>query len=66
MTQYSDPGLEAMLSDLESDLTERQQSFSSDVPRYARDAVCAFANDLPNHRVQWFNKLKNRRTGEKS
>lgn len=50
MTQYSDPDLEAMLSDLESDLTERKQSFSGDVPRYAREAVCAFANDLPNHR----------------
>jgi ATP-dependent DNA helicase RecG len=50
MTQYSDQDLEAMLSDLESDLTERKQSFSGDVPRDAREAVCAFANDLPNYR----------------
>jgi ATP-dependent DNA helicase RecG len=46
---YSDDELEVMLSDLESDCVERKESFSGDVPRRAREAVCAFANDLPNH-----------------
>ena len=34
---------------VESDRTERKQSFRGDTPRKAREAVCAFANDLPNH-----------------
>lgn len=46
---YSDLELESMLSDLESDLTERKESFTGDAPTKAREAVCAFANDLPNH-----------------
>jgi ATP-dependent DNA helicase RecG len=39
-----------MLHELESDLMERKESLSGDVPRRAREAICAFANDLPNHR----------------
>jgi len=50
MTPYSDLELERMLSDVESDLTERKESFAGDAPIKAREAVCAFANDLPNHR----------------
>ncbi|HEU4622815.1 MAG TPA: ATP-binding protein [Burkholderiaceae bacterium] len=46
---YSDAELEAMLSSLESDLVERKESFSGDAPSKVRQAVCAFANDLPNH-----------------
>ena len=46
MTAYSDQDLERMLSDLESDLVERKESFKGDVPVKAREAVCAFANDL--------------------
>ncbi len=49
MTPYSDLELERMLSDVESDLTERKESFAGDAPTKARVAVCAFANDLPNH-----------------
>ena len=49
MQRYSDKDLELMLNDLESDLVERKQSFKGDVPKKARQAVCAFANDLPNH-----------------
>ncbi len=49
MTPYSDLELERMLSDVESDLTERKESFAGDAPTKAREAVCAFANDLPNH-----------------
>ena len=49
MTTYSDQDLESMLSDRESDLAERKESFKGDAPTKAREAVCAFANDLPDH-----------------
>lgn len=47
---YTDSQLEAMLADVESDLAERKESFSGDAPTKVREAVCAFANDLPDHR----------------
>lgn len=46
---YTDGELEAMLAGPESDLVERKESFRGDVSTSAREAVCAFANDLPNH-----------------
>jgi ATP-dependent DNA helicase RecG len=46
---YSDQELEAMLDDLESDMVERKKSFAGDVPDKVRQAICAFANDLPDH-----------------
>ncbi|HBL29212.1 MAG TPA: transcriptional regulator [Acidobacteria bacterium] len=46
---YGEQDLERMLFDLESDLAERKESFKGDVPTKAREAVCAFANDLPGH-----------------
>ncbi len=46
----SDAELEAMLADLESDRTERKESFKGDAPERVREAICAFANDLPDHR----------------
>jgi ATP-dependent DNA helicase RecG len=49
MQRYSDEELSAFLNDSESDYIERKESFSGDVPKKAREAVCAFANDLPNH-----------------
>ncbi len=49
MTSFTDHELEAMLSDLESDLVERKESLKGDVPNTIREAVCAFANDLPGH-----------------
>ncbi|NLF25484.1 MAG: transcriptional regulator [Deltaproteobacteria bacterium] len=49
MKRYADEELLAMLNDIESDRVERKQSFRSDVPTKSRQAVCAFANDLPNH-----------------
>ncbi len=49
MKRFSDTELEAFLDDLESDLIELKQSFKGDTPQKARQAVCAFANDLPNH-----------------
>jgi ATP-dependent DNA helicase RecG len=50
MKTYTDAELEVMLADPESDLAERKESFSGDVPGKVREAVCAFANDLPDHR----------------
>ena len=46
---YSDSELQAMLADLESDLVERKESFKGSAPSTVREAVCALANDLPNH-----------------
>src|SRR5438477_990150 len=47
---YSEQQLLSMLSDLESDIVERKESFKGDSPNSVREAVCAFANDLPDHR----------------
>lgn len=49
MKRLSDQDLEALLDDTESDRAERKQTFKGDVPKKARQAICAFANDLPNH-----------------
>jgi len=49
MNPYTDDELLAMMHDLESDRVERKQSFSGNAPRTVREAVCAFANDLPGH-----------------
>lgn len=49
MSYYSDTQLEALLDDLESDKAERKESFAGDSPKKGRQAICAFANDLPNH-----------------
>ncbi len=42
-----DQELESLLLDLESDRTERKESASDG--RRIRQAICAFANDMPNH-----------------
>lgn len=47
---YTDTQLEGMLAEIESDLAERKESFRGDAPTSVREAVCAFANDLPDHR----------------
>lgn len=47
---YSDAELEAMMACEESDLVERNASSDGDAGRSVREAVCAFANDLPEHR----------------
>ena len=39
-----------MLADVESDLVERKETFEGEAPNTVRQAICAFANDLPNHR----------------
>ena len=50
MTPYSDTDLEAMMADPESDLVERKATFDGQAPTTVRQAICAFANDLPDHR----------------
>ena len=44
---YSDAELEALMSDLESDLVERKETAADG--RKIRRNICAFANDLPAH-----------------
>jgi ATP-dependent DNA helicase RecG len=44
-----DAELESLLNDLESDRAERKESFKGDAPDKVRQAICAFANDLPNY-----------------
>jgi ATP-dependent DNA helicase RecG len=51
MNIYSDSELEALLVTPESDRAERKESFKGDAPNTVREAVCAFANDLPGHGV---------------
>ncbi len=46
---YTNAELEQMMTDLESDLVERKESWRGNAPETVREAVCAFANDLPNH-----------------
>lgn len=49
MKRLSDQELEVLLNNIESDRVERKESFKGDTPKKARQAICAFANDLPNH-----------------
>jgi ATP-dependent DNA helicase RecG len=49
MKRLTDDELLILLNDIESDRAERKESFSKSVSRKARQAVCAFANDLPGH-----------------
>ena len=49
-TSYSHAELAEMLFDVESDLVERKETFGGDARDSVRRAICAFANDLPNHR----------------
>lgn len=48
--RYTDEELENLLDNIESDLSERKESWKGDAPDTGRKAVCAFANDLPDHR----------------
>lgn len=49
MQTFSDQECVAMLDDLESDRIERKQTWNKDIAKRAREAICAFANDLPGH-----------------
>ena len=46
----TDEQLEALLTDLESDVVERKESLGGDAKETIRQAICAFAYDLPDHR----------------
>lgn len=50
MGKISDEELERLALDRESDRVERKAYWSGGAPEQARWAVCAFSNDLPNHR----------------
>jgi ATP-dependent DNA helicase RecG len=51
MNPLSNQELEALLDDIESDRAERKKAWAGDAPDKSRQAVCAFANDLPNHQL---------------
>ncbi|HEX9724548.1 MAG TPA: ATP-binding protein [Vicinamibacteria bacterium] len=51
MQPLTDQQLEELLRETESDRAERKESWSGDAPERGRQAVCAFANDLPNHQL---------------
>src|ERR1043166_3748555 len=51
MEPINDTELEALLADIESDRAERKESWAGSAPERAREAVCAFGNDLPNHQL---------------
>ena len=47
MIRFTDVTLEGMLRDPEAANVERKSTWSREVSTRAREAVCAFANDLP-------------------
>jgi ATP-dependent DNA helicase RecG len=49
LPRLTDEDLLSLLSDAESDRVEYKESFKGDVPKKAREVVCAFANDMPGH-----------------
>ncbi|WP_112488401.1 ATP-binding protein [Thiomonas sp. X19] len=49
MNPLTDEELTALLDDIESDRAERKQTWNGSAPDKGRQAICAFANDLPNH-----------------
>ena len=49
MNRLNDQQLIALLDDLESDRVERKSAWAGSAPESVPKAICAFANDLPNH-----------------
>ena len=49
MTRLTDDELESLLNDLESDRADRKEAWAGEAAGKASQAICAFANDLPNH-----------------
>ncbi len=47
---YSDSELEALMFAPESDSIEHRANFDADTPDDVWQAICAFADDLPDHR----------------
>jgi len=51
LTSLNDEELTQLLAIDESDCIERKEGLKGDAPTKIREAICAFANDLPNHRA---------------
>ena len=53
MLRLTDRELISLLDGIESDRAERKAAYRGDVPKKSRQAVCAFAKDLPfdNHPI---------------
>ncbi len=49
MKRLTDDELLYLLNDTESDRAERKEFFNRDISKKSRQAVCAFANDLPGY-----------------
>lgn len=49
MLHLMDDELLTLADDLESDRAERKERLAGDAPDKIREAICAFANDLPGH-----------------
>lgn len=54
MRDFSDEELMQIITDDESDCVEFNESLSGNTPEKIRMAICAFANDLPNHEKPGF------------
>lgn len=54
MRDFTDAELLQIIEDDESDRVEFKESLSGDAPVRIREAICAFANDLPNHEEPGF------------
>jgi len=51
MKRLTDDELVSLLNDLESDRVERKEAWAGSTSEKCREAICAFANDLPNHNL---------------
>lgn len=49
MNPLTDEELLALIRNMESDRAERKETWRGNAPEKGRQAICAFANDLPNH-----------------
>ena len=54
MRQFTDIELLEIISADEADRVEFKEAFSGNAPREIREAICAFANDLPRHEKPGF------------
>ena len=50
MSHFTDEELLEIIETGESDIVEFKESLSGSAPESIRQAICAFANDLPDHR----------------
>lgn len=60
---YTENDLLRVIAHGESDRVEFKESLSGDSPRTAREAICTFSNDLPDHRVSGLVFIGVRRDG---